>query len=169
MIAVIAFEPQDGRRRRTEHANAFVTRLLKPFSQHARPLQCLIQLVAALNILITLVMMVMEKQRDIAILVSMGARKEQIRKIFMMQGVIIGAIGSTIGLVAGYSLSILANKYQWIRLDEEVYSLAFVPFEPRWIDAIWIAAAAILVSFLATIYPARNATRISPVESLRYE
>ncbi len=129
----------------------------------------LIQFVAALNILITLVMMVMEKHRDISILVSMGARKEQIRKIFMLQGVIIGAIGTVIGLVAGYSFSFLANHYRWIRLDEEVYSLAFVPFEPRWIDGIWIACAALLVSFLATLHPARSATRIAPVEALRYE
>ena len=129
----------------------------------------LIQLVAALNILITLVMMVMEKQRDIAILVSMGARQQQIRKIFMFQGVIIGAIGTLIGLAAGYTLSFLANHYRWIKLDEEVYSLAFVPFDPRWIDATWIAAAAILVSFLATLYPARSATGIAPAEALRYE
>jgi lipoprotein-releasing system permease protein len=129
----------------------------------------LIQLVAALNILITLVMMVMEKQKDIAILVSMGARREQIRKIFMLQGVIIGAVGAVLGLAAGYTLCYLADHYRWIRLDEEVYSLSFVPFEPRWVDGIWIAGAAILVSFLATIHPARAATRIAPVEALRYE
>ena len=129
----------------------------------------LIQLVAALNILITLIMMVMEKHRDIAILMSMGGRREQIRNIFMLQGVIIGAVGSAIGLAAGYALSFLADHYRWIRLDEEVYSLGFVPFEPRWIDALWVPAAAILVSFLATIYPARGATRIAPAEALRYE
>ncbi|MCP5119177.1 MAG: FtsX-like permease family protein, partial [bacterium] len=129
----------------------------------------LIQLVAALNILITLIMMVMEKHRDIAILMSMGARREQIRNIFMLQGVLIGSVGSAIGLVAGYTLSFLADKYRWITLDVEVYSLGFVPFEPRWIDAIWVPAAAILVSFLATIYPARSAARIAPAEALRYE
>jgi lipoprotein-releasing system permease protein len=129
----------------------------------------LIQLVAALNILITLVMMVMEKHKDIAILVSMGARKEQIRKIFILQGVIIGAIGTAIGLAVGYTLCYFANQYHWITLDEEVYSLAFVPFEPRWVDGLWIAAAALLVSFLATLHPARSATTVSPVESLRYE
>jgi lipoprotein-releasing system permease protein len=129
----------------------------------------LIQLVAALNILIALVMMVMEKYKDIAILMSMGARHQQIRRIFMLQGVLIGVVGSVFGLIAGYSLSYFANRYQWIRLDQEVYSLAFVPFEPRGIDALWIAAVAIGVSFIATIYPARNATRIVPVEALRYE
>ncbi|HWQ53077.1 MAG TPA: FtsX-like permease family protein [Bryobacteraceae bacterium] len=129
----------------------------------------LIELVAALNILIVLVMMVMEKYRDIAILMSMGARRQQIRRIFMLQGVLIGVVGTVIGLFAGYLLSYLADTYHWIRLDEAVYSLSFVPFEPRWIDGVWVAGAAILVSFIATLYPARNATRISPAEVLRYE
>jgi lipoprotein-releasing system permease protein len=129
----------------------------------------LIEIVAALNIFITLVMMVMEKYRDIAILMSMGARDIQIRKIFWAQGVLIGIVGSIIGLIVGYALCYYANKYQWVRLDPTVYALSFVPFQPRWIDGLWIAALAILVSFLATIYPARNATRITPAEVLRYE
>ncbi len=129
----------------------------------------LIELVAALNILITLVMMVMEKYRDIAVLMSMGARRAQIRHIFMLQGVLIGVVGTSIGLVIGYALCYFANQYRWIRLDETVYALSFVPFEPRWVDGVWVAAAAILVSFLATIYPARSATRIAPAEVLRYE
>jgi lipoprotein-releasing system permease protein len=129
----------------------------------------LIEIVAALNIFITLVMMVMEKYRDIAVLMSMGARHSQIRRIFMLQGVLIGIVGSAIGLVVGYMLCYYANKYQWIRLPEAVYALPFVPFEPRWVDGIWIAALAVAVSFLATLYPARNATRIAPAEVLRYE
>ena len=129
----------------------------------------LILLVGALNILITLVMMVMEKYRDIAILMSMGARQKQIRRIFMMQGVLIGAVGSAIGLAAGYTLCHFAEKYHLLKIDESVYSMSFVPFETRWTDGIWIAAVAILVSFLATLYPARNATRIAPAEVLRYE
>jgi lipoprotein-releasing system permease protein len=129
----------------------------------------LIELVAAMNILITLVMMVMEKYRDIAVLMSMGARRAQIRGIFMLQGVLIGVVGTGIGLAAGYALCYFADRYRWIRLDEQVYALSFVPFEPRWVDGVWVAAAAILVSFLATIYPARNATRIAPAEVLRYE
>jgi lipoprotein-releasing system permease protein len=129
----------------------------------------LIQLVAALNIFITLVMMVMEKYRDIGVLMSMGARRRQIRWIFMLQGVLIGIVGSAIGLAIGYTICHYANMYKWVKLDQTVYSMSFVPFEPRWIDGIWIAAAAIAVSFLATIYPARNATRISPAEVLRYE
>jgi lipoprotein-releasing system permease protein len=129
----------------------------------------LIELVAALNIFITLVMMVMEKYRDIAILMSMGARLGQIRRIFMLQGVLIGVVGSAIGLVVGHVLCWLADKYRWIPLDETVYSMRFVPFEPRIADAFWIAGLAILVSFLATLYPARNATRVAPAEVLRYE
>ena len=129
----------------------------------------LIELVAALNILIVLVMMVMEKYRDIAVLMSMGARRQQIRAIFMMQGVLIGAVGSAIGLAAGYTLCYFADKYKWIRIDESVYAFSYVPFETHWVHAIWIAAVAILISFLATLYPARNATRILPAEVLRYE
>ncbi len=129
----------------------------------------LIQLVAALNILIALIMMVMEKYRDIAILMSMGARQQQIRRIFMLQGVLIGVVGTVMGLTSGYAICYLADRFRWIPLDEEVYSLSFVPFDPHAIDALWIAAVAIAVSFLATLYPARNATKILPVEALRYE
>ena len=129
----------------------------------------LIELIAGLNILISLVMMVMEKNKDIAILVSMGARVSQIRKIFVMQGLIIGAVGTALGLIAGYTISYLAGHYHWIQLDEAVYSLSYVPFEPRWTDGVWVAAAAMVVSYLATIYPARAAARILPLESLRYE
>jgi lipoprotein-releasing system permease protein len=129
----------------------------------------LIVLVAALNILITLVMMVMEKNRDIAVLMSMGAKRQQIRRIFVLQGMLIGVIGTLIGLTLGYSLSILADRYHWISLNQEVYSFSYVPFNPHWQDGIWIAAAAIFVSFIATLYPATSATRIAPVEALRYE
>jgi lipoprotein-releasing system permease protein len=129
----------------------------------------LIQLVAGLNILITLVMMVMEKHRDIAILMSMGARPAQIRRIFVYKGAIIGAIGTVIGLIAGHTLSYFADKYRWVALDETIYPLAYVPVEPQALDALWIAAAAMGVSLVATLYPARSATRISPVEAMRYE
>ncbi len=129
----------------------------------------LIQLVAALNILITLIMMVMEKHRDIAILMSMGAKASQIRKVFVYEGALIGAVGTAIGLAIGYGVCYFAERYQWVKLDQQVYSIAFVPFEPRALDAIWIAAAAMAVSLIATLYPARSATRIAPVESLRYE
>ena len=91
----------------------------------------LIELVAAFNIFITLVMMVMQKYRDIAVLMSMGAKRQQIRWIFMMQGVLIGVVGSAIGLVVGLRLCYFANKYKLVPLDQTVYALSFVPFEPR--------------------------------------
>ncbi|MCU0246193.1 MAG: ABC transporter permease [Bryobacter sp.] len=129
----------------------------------------LIQLVAALNILITLTMMVMDKQRDIALLVSMGARRNQIRRIFMLEGIIIGALGTALGLVLGFAVSYFANRGQWIRLDAEVYALSWVPFDTRWTDALWVAAVALLVSWAATLLPARSAASVVPAESLRYE
>jgi lipoprotein-releasing system permease protein len=129
----------------------------------------LIVLVAALNILIALVMMVMEKYRDIAVLISIGAKPRQIRNIFMLQGLLIGVVGTCAGLTAGYSLCYFAERYRWLRLDETVYALSYVPFEPRVLDGVWIASAAILISFLATIYPARSATKVAPAEVLRYE
>jgi lipoprotein-releasing system permease protein len=129
----------------------------------------LIELVGALNILITLTMIVLTKYKDIAVLMSMGARRAQIRRIFILQGAMIGGVGTVIGLVLGYSLCYFADKYHLVPLNESVYSVAFVPFEPRAWDGVWISAAALAVSVLATIYPARNATRITPVEVLRYE
>ena len=129
----------------------------------------LIEMVAGLNIFITLVMMVMEKYKDIAVLMSMGARRSQIRNIFMLQGLLIGVFGSVIGLTVGYTLCYFANHYRLIPLDETVYALRFVPFESNPLDGLWIAAAAIAVSFVATLYPARKALRITPVEVLRYE
>jgi lipoprotein-releasing system permease protein len=129
----------------------------------------LIELVAALNILITLVMLVMEKNRDIAVLMSMGAKRQQIRRIFVLQGLLIGVLGTALGLVLGYGISFLAERYHWLSLDPDVYALSYVPFAPRWVDGLWVAAAAIFVSFIATLYPARSATRIAPAEALRYE
>ncbi len=129
----------------------------------------LIELVGALNILITLTMIVLTKYKDIAVLMSMGARRGQIRRIFVVQGALIGAVGTAIGLTFGYLICYFADTYRLVPLDEAVYALSFVPFEPRPIDGVWIALAAMTVSLLATLYPARNATRITPVEVLRYE
>ncbi|MBS1828067.1 MAG: ABC transporter permease [Acidobacteria bacterium] len=129
----------------------------------------LILLVAALNILISLVMMVMEKQRDIALLISMGAKREQVRRVFLWQGALIGGVGALLGLIFGYGLSYLAGHYELLRLDEQVYMMRSVPFEPRWWDGVWVAGVAVAVSLLATLYPARSATRILPAEALRYE
>jgi lipoprotein-releasing system permease protein len=129
----------------------------------------LIQFVAGLNILITLVMMVMEKHRDISILMSMGARASQIRNIFVFEGALIGAAGTILGLIFGYTLCYFLDHYKLIPLDEQVYALPYVPFSPQAFDGLWIAGAAMGVSLLATLYPARNATKIAPVEALRYE
>ena len=99
----------------------------------------------------------------------MGARREQIRRIFLWQGALIGVTGTVLGLVLGYGISLAANRYHLLPLDEQVYSLSFVPFEPRWWDGVWIGAGAIAVSLLATLYPARSAVRVLPAEALRYE
>ncbi|HEX4168407.1 MAG TPA: ABC transporter permease [Bryobacteraceae bacterium] len=129
----------------------------------------LIELVAALNILVVLVMLTMEKHRDIAILMSLGARRQQIRRIFLLQGLIIGSIGSCLGLIIGYSVALLFNHYRWLRLDEQIYSISYVPFLSRWTDGIWVAGLAILTSLIATIHPSQSASRIAPAEALRYE
>jgi lipoprotein-releasing system permease protein len=129
----------------------------------------LIVVVAALNILIALIMMVMEKTKDIAVLMSMGTRKAQVRNIFIAQGVLIGLVGTAIGLVLGYATSYAAGHYHVISLSPEVYSIDYVPFAPRIADGIWVAAFSLLVSFAATLYPSWSASRILPAEALRYE
>src|SRR6266576_2374237 len=129
----------------------------------------LIVLVAALNILISLIMMVMEKTKDIAVLMSMGTRKSQIRRLFMAQGLLIGLIGTAIGLVLGYALSWAGSHYHLISLAPEVYSIDYVPFAPRLIDGVLVALVAIGISFIATVYPSWSAARILPAEALRYE
>jgi lipoprotein-releasing system permease protein len=129
----------------------------------------LIVFVAALNILISLIMMVMEKTRDIAVLMSMGAKKRQVRRVFIAQGVLIGIVGTALGLALGYVLSWAGGRYHFITLSPEVYSIDYVPFAPRLIDGIWVALVAIGVSLVATIYPSWSASRILPAEALRYE
>jgi lipoprotein-releasing system permease protein len=129
----------------------------------------LIVFVAALNILISLTMMVMEKTRDIAVLMSMGTRKSQVRRIFVSQGVLIGVIGTAIGLVIGYALSWAGGHYHLLALAPEVYSIDYVPFAPRALDGVLVAAIAIAISLVATIYPSWSAARILPAEALRYE
>jgi lipoprotein-releasing system permease protein len=129
----------------------------------------LIVFVAALNILISLVMMVMEKARDIAVLMSMGTRKSQVRKIFVAQGALIGVVGTIIGLIIGYVLSYVGGHYHIFALSPEVYSINYVPFAPRVMDGILVAVVAVGTSLVATIYPSWSAARILPAEALRYE
>ncbi|OLE47128.1 MAG: hypothetical protein AUG46_07395 [Acidobacteria bacterium 13_1_20CM_3_58_11] len=129
----------------------------------------LITLVAGLNILVVLSMTVTDKARDIAVLRSMGARREQIRTIFLWQGVSIGALGTLIGLVAGYTSSWVAGSYHLIPLDPQVYAVPYVPFHPSVFDGLWITTVAMAISLAATILPARAAVRLLPVEVLRYE
>ena len=129
----------------------------------------LIMLVAALNIFITLAMMVMEKNRDIAVLMSMGARRRQISAVFALHGVLIGALGGALGLFLGYSICWLGGHYHLIPLEADVYALSSVPFRAQPWDGVWIAFAALAISFIATLYPSLSAARLNPVEILRYE
>ena len=129
----------------------------------------LIVFVAALNILISLIMMVMEKTRDIAVLISMGTRRSQIRRIFISQGVLIGVVGTAIGLVLGYALSWFGGHYHVFALSPEVYSIDYVPFAPRAFDGVLVSVVAIGISLIATLYPSWSAARVLPAEALRYE
>ena len=129
----------------------------------------LIVCVAALNILIALTMMVMEKTRDIAVLMSFGVRAEQIRRIFLLQGLLISIIGTVLGLIVGYSLSWVGGHYRFIHLDASVYSIDYLPFAPRVLDAVIVAAVSLGVSLVATIYPSGSAAKVLPAEALRYE
>ncbi len=129
----------------------------------------LITFVAGLNILVVLSMTVTDKAKDIAVLLAMGTRREQIRRIFLLQGIAIGAAGTLLGLVVGYGFAWIAGTYQLIPLDPQVYAVPYVPFHPSFFDGLWIATAAIGIAILATILPAREAARLLPVEILRFE
>lgn len=129
----------------------------------------LIVVVAALNIVASLVLLVMEKSRDIAILKTMGAAPTSIMKIFMLQGIIIGAIGTAIGAGGGYVLAMIMDRYQVIRLDAEVYDLSYVPFTVEPFDFTVVVVSALVICFAATLYPARQASRLDPAEALRYQ
>ncbi|HEX5411992.1 MAG TPA: FtsX-like permease family protein [Terriglobia bacterium] len=129
----------------------------------------LIVLVAALNIFITLAMMVMDKNRDIAVLKSMGARNRQIWTVFTLHGILIACLGTILGLILGYGGSWLGEAYQLIPLQADVYGLSFVPFIPRPWDGVWIALAVVGISFLAAFYPSFSAARLDSAEILRYE
>jgi lipoprotein-releasing system permease protein len=128
----------------------------------------LIVCVAALNILIALTMMVMEKTKDIAVLMSFGVRVDQVRRIFLMQGLLISVIGTALGLVLGYALSWVGGHYRY-PLDASVYSIDYLPFAPRAIYAVIVGGVSIGVSLLATLYPSWSAAKVLPAEALRYE
>ncbi|HEX3470078.1 MAG TPA: FtsX-like permease family protein [Silvibacterium sp.] len=128
----------------------------------------LIVCVAALNILIALTMMVMEKTKDIAVLMSFGVESGQIRRIFLMQGFLISVVGTALGLVLGYLLSWLGSHYRF-PLSAEVYSIDYLPFAPRIVDGVIVALVSLGVSLLATLYPSSAAARVLPAEALRYE
>jgi lipoprotein-releasing system permease protein len=129
----------------------------------------LIVIVAALNILIALTMMVMEKTRDIAVMMSFGVEPAQVRRIFLLQGFLISLVGTAVGLVIGYAASWAGGHYHFIPLSAEVYSIDTLPFAPRPLDGVIVAAVSIGISLLATLYPSSAAARVLPAEALRYE
>ena len=129
----------------------------------------LIVCVAALNILIALTMMVMEKTRDIAVLMSFGVTEAQVRRVFLLQGLLISVIGTVVGMIVGFGVSWAGGHYRFIQLDASVYSLDYLPFAPKVTDALLVAAVSLGVSLLATLYPSASAAKVLPAEALRYE
>ena len=129
----------------------------------------LIVMVAALNIVASLILLVMEKHRDIAILKTMGASARSVTRIFMMQGLIIGVIGTAVGATAGYVLTQVLTRYKLIRVPADVYQMSYVPFRVLPLDIIVVVVGAVLICFVATLYPSRQAAKLDPVQALRYE
>jgi lipoprotein-releasing system permease protein len=129
----------------------------------------LIVMVAALNIVASLILLVMEKHRDIGILKTMGAGARSIMTVFMMQGLIIGIIGTTVGATLGYVVADILNRYKVIHIPGDVYQITYVPFRIWPSDFAMVVAGAILVCFVATIYPSRQAAKLDPAQALRYE
>jgi lipoprotein-releasing system permease protein len=129
----------------------------------------LIVMVAALNIIASLVLLVMEKSRDIAILKTMGSSATSIRRIFMLQGLIIGLLGTVAGAVAGYGLIYVLDRYKLIHVPIEVYSISYVPFTLQPLDFAIVMVSALVICFVATIYPSRQASKLDPAQALRYQ
>ena len=129
----------------------------------------LIVMVAALNIVASLILLVMEKHRDIAILKTMGASARSVMAVFMTQGLIIGIIGTTVGGAAGYAIADVLDRYRIIHIPGDVYQITYVPFKILPFDFAMVIAAAVLICFVATIYPSRQAAKLDPAQALRYE
>jgi lipoprotein-releasing system permease protein len=129
----------------------------------------LIVMVAALNIIASLILLVMEKSRDIAILKTMGASAKSVTLIFIMQGVIIGLIGTAAGGALGFTLARVFDRYQLIKVPVDVYQVSHLPFTVLPLDLALVVSVAILICFLATIYPSRQAAKLDPAQALRYE
>jgi lipoprotein-releasing system permease protein len=129
----------------------------------------LIVMVAALNIVASLILLVIEKHRDIGILKTMGARARSITAIFMLQGLVIGVVGTLVGATLGYGISYICDRYRLIRVSTDVYQISYMPFTVLGLDFAVVVMAAILICFVATIYPSRQAARLDPAQALRYE
>ena len=129
----------------------------------------LIVMVAALNIIASLILLVMEKSRDIAILKTMGTSSQRVMRIFMLQGLVIGVVGTAVGATLGLALCWVFDRYRLIQIPMDVYQIAYVPFVVQPFDFVVVVVSAILICFLATLYPSRQASRLDPVQALRFE
>jgi lipoprotein-releasing system permease protein len=129
----------------------------------------LIVMVAALNIVASLILLVIEKHRDIGILKTMGASARSVTAIFMLQGLVIGALGTASGAALGYAISYVCDRYRLIRVSTDVYQISYMPFTVLALDFTVVVIAAVAICFLATIYPSRQAARLDPAQALRYE
>ena len=163
-----AIEPPFYVRTWTEmNANLFAALKLEKIGMFI--LLAMVVLIGSFSIVATLVMLVMEKTKDIAIMMSMGATPFMVRKIFMLQGTIIGFIGTLLGYVLGFGVGYLLKRYQFIKLPENVYTLDHLPISITLEDVIIVGVSAMVLCFLATLYPSRQASRLKPTEALRYE
>jgi lipoprotein-releasing system permease protein len=129
----------------------------------------LIVMVAALNIIASLILLVMEKSRDIAILKTMGSSASSIRRIFMLQGLIIGLVGTAAGAAAGYALIVILDRFKLVSIPVDVYQISHIPFTLEWRDFVVVVVSAVLICFVATIYPSRQAAKLDPAQALRYQ
>lgn len=149
------------------NANIFAALKLEKFGMFI--LLTMVVMIGSFSIVTSLVMLVMEKTRDIAVMMSMGATRAMIKRIFILQGCIIGLIGTLLGYAFGLGLGWLLKRYQFIKLPENVYTLDHLPIIITWTDVLIVGASAMLLCFLATLYPARKAAALEPAEAMRYE